>query len=441
MITDVLQKSAHMWSSLSLPCRRWETQSSIQDCWSSFVFQHVRKHALTAHLFFLLWLVLPTESYHSELPSKTTASTTFLWHTSAGLTATWGDWLMRGKPQPALIKCPNHNQCAPLCSMHSMFLWEFVWFCCVEKRKRRGSTLKAAAAHKNASPMLERLLSMQHLQLKCLEKSFSIIRSTRDEPPALPTLILDADACWLNCLEKKILQKNTRTAKTINDLKTRFNLIAATDTIHCEFLKKSRCDDLLVIPILHSCGTDLTTASSRTLSSEKRSTNAPAIYCGTWRYSYSERETHKTLSHCQFDETNLEDSEQIDDDQRTVNLCAHGYPCNSTHSRAKRQNITERVENQTKQRINTRFIMYVLEFTNYHWRTLKKSTSWKLCRITRPQEKNNWLLLYSAKKHNANSKTNNTKCAWTNKRYTQSDMEKFGRKAIFTLHRFFLRMG
>ena len=114
---------------------------------------------------------------------------------------------MRGKPQPALIKCPNHNQCAPLCSMHSMFLWEFVWFCCVEKRKRRGSTLKATAAHKNASPMLERLLSMQHLQLKCLEKSFSIIKSTRDEPPALPTLILDAHACWLNCLEKKFLQK------------------------------------------------------------------------------------------------------------------------------------------------------------------------------------------------------------------------------------------
>ena len=96
---------------------------------------------------------------------------------------------------------------------------------------------------------------------------------------------------------------------------------------------------------------------------------------------------------------------------------------------SKRQNITERVENQTKHWINTRFIMYVLEFTNYHWRTLKKSTSWKLCRITRPQEKTTDYL-YSAKKHNANSKTNNTKCACTNKRYTQSDMEEFGRKQL-----------
>ena len=40
-----------------------QTQSSIQDCWSSFVFQHVPKHALPALLFFLLWPVFVTESY------------------------------------------------------------------------------------------------------------------------------------------------------------------------------------------------------------------------------------------------------------------------------------------------------------------------------------------------------------------------------------------
>ena len=75
-----------------------------------------------------------------------------------------------------------------------------------------------------------------------------------------------------------------------------------------------------------------------------------------------------------------------------------------------------------------------------HWRTLKKSTSWKLCRITRTQEKTRDYM-DSAKKHNANSKMNNTKCACTNKRYTQSDMEEFGRKTIKKLRRFFHRTG
>ena len=67
-------------------------------------------------------------------------------------------------------------------SNHSVFLWEFVWLCW--KKKRPGFTLKAATVHKNASPMLERLLSVQHLQLKCLEKKFFLQETHAQQKPS-----------------------------------------------------------------------------------------------------------------------------------------------------------------------------------------------------------------------------------------------------------------
>ena len=62
----------------------------------------------------------------------------------------------------------QHPQVNPAQNAKHMFC-----FYCVERRRRRDSTLKQQLHAKNASTVLERLLWVYHLQLKCLETKTS----------------------------------------------------------------------------------------------------------------------------------------------------------------------------------------------------------------------------------------------------------------------------